>query len=144
MVPPGVRQDLHYCMDYELCLRLADRGVKFRYVPEVFSRYRLHEESKSVRALVALHAESMEKIYRPILRKGASCDERRAIAQAAGNMIHQLNSLGARAAVWQTLMFRVFETRVLPSVPLINLGVQTIVGPRAVRFVQRLKGRARV
>lgn len=141
MVPPGVRVDLHYCMDYELCLKLARRGVKFRYVPEVFSRYRLHEESKSVGALVALHAECVAKIYRPILRKGASGDERRAIAQAAANMIHQLNSLGARAAVLKTLMFRTFEARVLPSVQLVSLGVQAIVGPRVVRFVQLLKGR---
>ena len=112
MVPPAVREDLHYCMDYDLWLKLAARGVKFRYVPEVFSRYRLHEQSKSVNALVAMHAEIVEKIYRPILREGATRDERRAIAQAAGDMVHQLNSLGARASVLKTLLFRTVEARV--------------------------------
>jgi len=70
-VSPAVREDLHYCMDYDLWLRHAARGVKFHYVPEIFSRYRLHARSKSTRALVAMHAEIIEKIYRPILRRGA-------------------------------------------------------------------------
>ena len=142
MVPPAVREDLHYCMDYDLWLQLAGRGVKFHYVPEVFSRYRLHDQSKSVRALVALHAEIVEEIYRPILRRGASREEREAIAQAAGDMIHQLNSLGARGAVLQTLLFRLLETRVLPGAPLLRLGLQAILGPGAVSLIQRWKGRA--
>ena len=142
MVPPAVREDLHYCMDYDLWLELAARGVKFRYVPELFSRYRLHDQSKSVRALVALHAEIIEKIYRPILREGASRAERLAIAQAAGDMMHQLNSLGARGPVLQTLLFRLLETRVWPTASLLSLGLQAILGPGAVRSVQRWKGRA--
>jgi glycosyltransferase involved in cell wall biosynthesis len=141
MVPPRVREDLHYCMDYDLWLQLAARGVNFHYVPEVFSRYRLHEQSKSVRALVALHAEIVEKIYRPILRRGASPEERMAIAAAAGDMIHQLNSLGARGPVLRTLLFRLLETRVLPSAALVSLGLQAMVGPGAVRVIQRWKGR---
>ena len=140
MVPPAVREDLHYCMDYDLWLKLAERGVPFHYVPEVFSRYRLHEESKSTTALVAMHAEIVEKIYRPILRRGASREERRAMAHAAGDMIQQLNSLGARDAVLQTFLFRMLEARVLPTPTLLNLAIQAMVGPRAVRFVQRLKG----
>jgi glycosyltransferase involved in cell wall biosynthesis len=143
MVPPGVREDLQYCMDYDLWLGLAARGIKFRYVPEVFSRYRLHEKSKSVRALVAMHAEIVEKIYRPILRNGASRDERHAIAQAAGDMIHQLNSLGARGPVLQTLLFRTCEARVFPTLTDLNLGLQAVLGPGIVRMVQRWKGDAR-
>ena len=142
MVPPAVREDLHYCMDYDLWLRLAARGVKFHYVPEVFSRYRLHDQSKSVSALVALHAEIVEKIFRPILRHGASREERSAIAEAAGDMIHQLNSLGARRSVLQVLLFRLLEARVLPTSSLLNLGLQAVLGPGAVRLVQRWKGRA--
>lgn len=142
MVPPTVREDLHYCMDYDLWLQLSALGVKFHYVPEVFSRYRLHDQSKSVRALVALHAEIVEKIYRPILRRGASREERAAIAEAAGDMIHQLNSLGARGAVLRTLLFYLVETRVWPSAALVSLGLQAIVGPGAVRVIQRWKGRA--
>jgi len=143
LVPPAVREDLQYCMDYDLWLGLSARGIRFRYVPEVFSRYRLHDQSKSVRALVAMHAEIVEKIYRPILRNGASPDERDAIAQAAGDMIHQLNSLGARGPVLQTLLFRMLETRVLPSWTLLNLGLQAVLGPGVVRMVQGLKGSAR-
>ena len=142
IVPPAVREDLHYCMDYDLWLSLSARGVKFHYVPEVFSRYRLHEQSKSVNALVAMHAEIVENIYRPILRNGASRDERQAIAQAAGDMIHQLNSLGARAAVLQRLLFRTCEALALPSLAHLNLGVQALLGPGTVRMVQRLKGDA--
>jgi glycosyltransferase involved in cell wall biosynthesis len=141
MVPPRVREDLHYCMDYDLWLRLAERGVKFRYLPEVFSRYRLHEQSKSVSALVRLQDEIIEKIYRPILRRRASPAERRAIAQAAGDMVHQLNSLGARRPVLRTLLFRLLEARALPTPALVSLGLQAIVGRRATRFVQGWKGR---
>ena len=143
MVPPTVREDLHFCMDYDLWLQLSARGVKFHYVPEFFSRYRLHDQSKSVGALLAMHAEIVEKIYRPILRRGVSREERHAIAQAAGDMIHQLNSLGARGPVLQTLLFRLFETRVLPSAALLSLGLQAILGPGLVRRIQRWKGRAR-
>lgn len=143
MVPPAVREDLHYCMDYDLWLKLAARGVIFHYMPEVFSRYRLHDESKSVSALVALHREIVDEIYRPLLRAGASPAERRAMADAAGDMIHQLNALGARAAVLRTLVFHAFEARVVPPLGLMNLGVQAIVGPRWVRKVQRWKGRRR-
>jgi glycosyltransferase involved in cell wall biosynthesis len=141
MVPPGVRGDLQYCMDYDLALRLAARGVKFHYVPEVFSRYRLHDESKSVRALVALRAEVLEEIYRPLLRAGASLEERRAIAHAASDMIHQLNGLGARGAVLKTLLFHILKARILPPPILLNLGFQAMVGPRWVGLVQRLKGK---
>ncbi len=141
MVPPGVREDLHYCMDYDLWLKLAARGVPFLYVPELFSRYRLHEESKSVHALVAMHEEIRREIYRPILRSGASREERQAIASAAGDMIHQLNSLGARGAVLRTLFFHAWEAGVAPSFTLLGLGVQAVVGPRLVRLVQWLKGR---
>jgi glycosyltransferase involved in cell wall biosynthesis len=141
MAPPAVREDLHYCMDYDLWLKLADRGVKFHYVPEVFSRYRLHDASKSVGALVALHAEIVEKIYRPILRNNPSREERGAIAHAAGDMIHQLNSIGARGAVLKTLLFRLLEARVFLTSSLFSVGLQAIAGPRAVRLIQQLKGR---
>jgi len=142
-VSPAVREDLHYCMDYDLWLRHAARGVKFHYVPEIFSRYRLHARSKSTRALVAMHAEIIEKIYRPILRRGASGAERAAIAQATGDMIHQLNSLGARGPVLRTFLFRLLETRALPTAALVSLGLQAMVGPAVVRWVQRRKDRAR-
>ena len=67
-------------------------------------------------------------------------DERHAIAQAAGDMIHQLNSLGARGPVLQTLALSHLEARVLPTFTLLNLGLQAVLGPGVVRMVQRLKG----
>ena len=141
MVSPNVRADLHYCMDYDLALRTAARGVKFHYVPEVFSRYRLHDESKSISAIVSMRAEVLDELYRPLLRAGASAEERRAIAQAAGDMIQQLNTLGARGAVLRTLLFHIFEARILPPPILLNLGLQAIVGPQVVRWVQSWKGK---
>jgi glycosyltransferase involved in cell wall biosynthesis len=143
VVRPSVREDLHYCMDYELWLRLGERGVKFLYVPEVFSRYRLHPDSKSTRSLVAMHEEIVEKIYRPLLRNGASLEQRRAIAEAMGDMVHQLNSLGARGPLLRALRFRTFETRVLPDAPLVSLGIQALLGPRLTRWVQRWKNNVR-
>jgi glycosyltransferase involved in cell wall biosynthesis len=140
MVPPTVREDLHYSMDYDLWLGLAARGVKFHYLPQVLSRYRLHQGSKTVRALVAMHAEIVEKIYRPILRQGPSAQERRAIADAAGAMVHQLNSLGARGPILRTLLFRLLEARVPLDQPLLSVGLQALLGPGLTRLVQRLKG----
>jgi glycosyltransferase involved in cell wall biosynthesis len=143
IVRPSVREDLHYCMDYELWLRLAEGGVKFLYVPEVFSRYRLHDNSKSVRALVSMHDEIVEKIFRPILRNGASGEERRAMAEAAGDMVHQLNSLGVRGPILRTLLFRIRETRVLPDASLVSLGAQALLGSRMTRWLQDRKNRER-
>jgi len=44
----GIKEDLHYGMDYDLWLRLADRYA-FLYVPQILSNYRFHDKSKSVR-----------------------------------------------------------------------------------------------
>jgi len=41
------------------------------------------------------------------------------------------------------LLFRMLETRVLPSWTLLNLGLQAVLGPGVVRMVQGLKGSAR-
>lgn len=142
MVPPQVREDLHYSMDYDLWLRLARQGVQFYYLPERLSRYRLHSDSKSESALVSMHREIVDKVYRPILKAGASREERRAIAESAVAMAHQFNTLGARADILRALAFHVLEARVAPPPILLNLSLQAIIGPRAVRWVQRLKGRA--
>lgn len=42
-----VSETLHYGMDYDLFARLAC-VCRFQAVPEIFARYRMHEESKSV------------------------------------------------------------------------------------------------
>ena len=43
----GFRTDLHYCMDYELFLRLAEANVRSVVVPEVLGGLRWHDASKS-------------------------------------------------------------------------------------------------
>jgi hypothetical protein len=49
-------------MDYDLWLKLADRGVKFLRAGSF--ALSIAWESKPVGALVALHAEIVEEIYR--------------------------------------------------------------------------------
>lgn len=43
----GLREDLHFGMDYELYLRFAKNGCKFMHVREVWGAYRVHHESKT-------------------------------------------------------------------------------------------------
>lgn len=136
MVPPAVREDLHYCMDYELWLRLAAKGVQFHYLPQILSRYRLHEESKSVHALSAMHREIRREVYRPILRSGPSRAERQAIGEGVSAMIHQLNAHDARGAVLEALLFLVAEVRVVPSREVCSVGAQALLGPQITRLVQ--------
>jgi GT2 family glycosyltransferase len=43
----GVKQDLHFCMDYDLYLRLAAQGVKVAYTAQPVARFRSHDASKT-------------------------------------------------------------------------------------------------
>jgi hypothetical protein len=42
-----LQPNLHYAMDYEFFLRLADAGYKIRHIPYVLADFRMHPESKS-------------------------------------------------------------------------------------------------
>jgi glycosyltransferase involved in cell wall biosynthesis len=42
-----LQPNLHYAMDYEFFLRLADAGYKFQHIPQVLADFRLHPESKT-------------------------------------------------------------------------------------------------
>jgi glycosyltransferase involved in cell wall biosynthesis len=44
-----LRPDLHYAMDYEFFLRLANAGYRIQHLPGVIADFRLHPESKSCR-----------------------------------------------------------------------------------------------
>ena len=44
----GVREDLVYCMDYDLMVKLLMRGVSVAYVNRATSRFRCHPMSKTV------------------------------------------------------------------------------------------------
>ena len=44
----GVREDLHYSMDYYMMVQLLARGVEVKYVDAVLSQARFHPASKTV------------------------------------------------------------------------------------------------
>lgn len=44
----GVREDLHFCMDYYMMVKLLMRGVEVIYVEDTLGAFRLHGESKTV------------------------------------------------------------------------------------------------
>jgi glycosyltransferase involved in cell wall biosynthesis len=43
----GITRALHFIMDYELWVRMTLQGTKLAYVPELFSRFRWYQVSKS-------------------------------------------------------------------------------------------------
>ena len=57
-------ESLHYAMDYEYWLR-ASQSMRFAYVDEVLSNYRLHLNSKSMSAVTRMmnEARSVQKRY---------------------------------------------------------------------------------
>lgn len=52
----GLDANLHYCMDYELWIKLAGLG-ELRYVPHLFAAFRLHEKSKTCSRQWRFHLE---------------------------------------------------------------------------------------
>ena len=44
-----LRDDLHYAMDVDFFLRLADAGYRFRHLSALLADFRVHRKSKSVR-----------------------------------------------------------------------------------------------
>jgi glycosyltransferase involved in cell wall biosynthesis len=61
----GISHELHYCMDYDLWIRFANR-YPLVYVPERLSTFRLHDESKTVSPAHALanQAETLAAVER--------------------------------------------------------------------------------
>jgi glycosyltransferase involved in cell wall biosynthesis len=65
-----LQPNLHYAMDYEFFLRLADAGYKIRHIPYVLADFRLHPESKSC-SRESLQAQEKRQItlhFSPISR----------------------------------------------------------------------------
>lgn len=61
----GLDDSLHYAMDYDLFIRVGKRFL-CRYLPQFFSKYRLHEASKTIRDDVLF--DSHEEALRLALR----------------------------------------------------------------------------
>ena len=61
----GVDTNLHYVMDYELWIRMAQK-FQFGYLEEFLSTYRLHQESKTVssRHTIANHKECLSTVMK--------------------------------------------------------------------------------
>lgn len=43
----GINADLHFIMDYELWIRMMLKGIKLHYIPQLLSRFRWYQISKS-------------------------------------------------------------------------------------------------
>lgn len=75
----GLDLQLRFVMDYDFWIRLS-RLCVFHYIPEYFSTYRLHDDSKTMSSTVALanHEEALETVLRhygwaPLNRVYAYC-----------------------------------------------------------------------
>jgi glycosyltransferase involved in cell wall biosynthesis len=55
---------LHYCMDYEYWLRLGRSGARFAFLPVKLAGSRLHPDTKTLGARVAVHREIIDMFRR--------------------------------------------------------------------------------
>ena len=79
-----------YALDYEWFLRLAEKGYKFKHVPQLLGDYRWHSSSISCSQAAKQHQEvdQIAQIYSPILRRLPA-----GLCRRAG--LHALRSLAA-------------------------------------------------
>jgi len=68
----GLREDLHFGMDYELYLRFGVNGCKYGHIKEIWGGYRLHEDSKSITSSTKqkIDGEKIHIEYRKHFGKG--------------------------------------------------------------------------
>jgi glycosyltransferase involved in cell wall biosynthesis len=52
-----LKEELHYCMDYEYWLRLAMGGARFGYIQHILAGSRLYAETKTLGARLKVHRE---------------------------------------------------------------------------------------
>lgn len=56
----GIKESLHFIVDFELWLRWSLQGVKFKHCPEIFAYFRLHQTSKSTQLQITNITESSD------------------------------------------------------------------------------------
>jgi glycosyltransferase involved in cell wall biosynthesis len=59
-------KSLNFCMDYEFWLRLALRGVKFCYIPQVFAGVRFYPQTKTNQYAPKFRMETMQMCHRTL------------------------------------------------------------------------------
>ena len=58
----GVREDLTYCMDYNMMVRLLLKGIQVAYIEETLARFRFHSNSKTVGQTEDFRLERVEML----------------------------------------------------------------------------------
>jgi glycosyltransferase involved in cell wall biosynthesis len=76
-----LRSDLHYAMDYEFFVRLADAGYTFQHIPKVLADFRMHPGSKTCNLALEQAREKQQTMWAvspisrwtglPLLRRAA-------------------------------------------------------------------------
>ena len=57
-----IDESLDYVMDYELWIRLAKKGYKFKHIPKVLAGFRVYEEAKSTKESMGKLKKEMDKV----------------------------------------------------------------------------------
>lgn len=63
-----LNENLHFCMDYEFWLRLADKNVKFYFLDEILAGSRLHPNTKTLGSRIQVHKEII-KVFKKRYKK---------------------------------------------------------------------------
>ncbi len=104
----GLDMNLHYVMDYDLWIRMS-KQFEFKYLPVYLSKYRLHEESKTISAKYAIanHKEVLDTVIKyfnwaPLNRVSCYCLQ--ILKSRLPESIGRFNSLVAALSVPFTIM----------------------------------------
>jgi len=60
----GVSEDLHFCMDYEMMVKLLAGGIDVQYLDRTLSRFRVHQLSKTLGAKKDFRLEKVDCLKR--------------------------------------------------------------------------------
>jgi glycosyltransferase involved in cell wall biosynthesis len=81
-------QELQYSFDYEYWVRLLFNNAKIQSIPALFSKYRLHDQSKTQTSRLKFDAE-MEMIHQNLLEKDSGPVVKQAIANCYKRFAHE-------------------------------------------------------